>query len=184
MALKARSRLAALAAVAVLAFAGAYFGSPWVVAGDLMRAARDGDVAALQSHVDLPAVRASLKGQLDERLQAALARRSGRDDAFAALGALFGAAVVDKAVDAAVTPETLAQVLRTARAPGRAKSDAARTGGDAKPAKLKVGYALTGLNRFEARLASADRPNRRLILGLSRRGLFDWKLTDVQLPPD
>jgi hypothetical protein len=142
------------------------------------------------SHVDLPAVRDSLKGQIDERLERSLAKRAAKRDPLAQLGALFGAAVIDKAIDTTVTPETIAEVVRTAKAPDPRKSalapppeaDEGSSTGAAPAPKVKAGFAMTGLNRFDVRLSPADRPNERLTLVLHRRGLFDWKVTDVELP--
>jgi hypothetical protein len=182
--MKPRSFLLPLLALVVVVFAAAYFGSPWWVADDLMRAARAGDDATVEAHVDLPAVRASLKNQLDSRLAQSLDKPKSRDDAMAELGSLVGRAVIDKTIDVAVTPAMLAEALRTARAPRPGKTALAppEDAADAPP-KLKVTYGLTGLNRFEARLSPADRPSQHpLILGLTRRGLFDWKLTDIILP--
>lgn len=182
--MKPRTIVTAVVALAVLAFAGAYFGSPWFTAWELMRAARNGDVAALQSHIDMPAVRASLKGQINERLEKSFAKRARKHDPLAELGVMFGAALVDKAVDAAVTPETIAEAMRTAHAPDPRKSappPPVEEEAGASP-KVKVGFAMMGLNRFDMRLSPADEPDRRLTLILRRRGLFDWKLTDVALP--
>jgi hypothetical protein len=186
-------RLLALAAAIVAAFAGLYLGSPWLTAWDLLRAARARDVAALESHLDLPAVRASLKGQIDARLEQSIAKRAAKGDPVARFGALFGAALVDKTVDAAVTPEMIAEAVRTARAPDPRKSALAppplfppddESAPDDKPKaeRVRVGFAMPGLNRFDIRLSPADAPDTRLTLILHRRGLFDWKLTDVQLP--
>lgn len=182
--MKARSLTLALVAAGGLLFAAAYLGSPWLAAGGLMQAARNHDVAAVESYLDLPSVRASLKGQLDERLGRALANRADKRDPLAELGGLLGAAVVDKAVDAAVTPEMIAEAVRTARAPDPRKSALAPPDEEtAQPSpKVKVGLALSGLNRFDVRLSPAQQPDRRLTLILHRRGLFGWKLTDVELP--
>jgi hypothetical protein len=187
--MKLRSLLAGLAALAVVAFLAAYIGSPWFAVGDMLSAARAGDVARLERHVDLPAVRASLKGQLDERLDTALSKHKDRG-ALAQLGALFGAAIVDKAVDAAVTPEMIAQALRTARAPDPRKSalpppDSGPVGeddGSVKAPKLKADYSLVALDEFDVVLSPRDEPEQKLRLVLRRRGLFGWLLTDVGLP--
>lgn len=187
--MKSRRLLALAAALAVLAFAGLYLGSPWLAAWDLMHAARAGDVAALESHLDMPAVRASLKGQIDARLERGIAKRAAKGDPIAQLGALFGSALVDKAVEATVTPEMIAEAVRTARAPDPRKSalappDAASDHADGKPKaeRVKVGFAMPGLNRFDVRLSPAEEPDTRLTIIMHRRGLFGWKVTDVELP--
>lgn len=186
--MKARRLIALAAAAVVLAFAGLYLGSPWLAASDLMRAARAHDVAALEAHLDLPAVRASLKGQLDARLERSIAKRAAKGDPLAQLGALFGSALVDKAVDATITPEMIAEAVRTAHAPDPRKSALAPPADDSdvadkpKAERVKVGFAMPGLNRFDIRLSPADQPDTRLTLILHRRGLFGWKLTDLELP--
>jgi len=189
--MNARRLLPLAAAVAVLAFAGFYLGSPWLAAYDLMRAARARDVAALEAHLDLPAVRASLKGQIDARLERSIAKRAAKGDPLAQLGALFGATLVDKAVDATITPKMIAEAVRTARAPDLRKSalpppDDAGDAGDGadkpKPERVKVGFAMPGLSTFDIRLSPADQPDTKLTLVMHRRGLFSWKVTDVELP--
>jgi hypothetical protein len=186
--MKARRLIVPAAAAAVLAFVGLYLGSPWLAAYDLMHAARARDAAALEARLDLPAVRASLKGQLEARLDRSIAKRAAKGDPLAQLGALFGAALVDKAVDVTVTPEMIAEAVRTAHAPDPRKSaltppDDQGDGADKpKPERVKVGFAMQGLNRFDVRLSPADEPDTRLTLIMRRRGLFSWKLTDVELP--
>ena len=192
--MEARRQIALAAAVAVVAaFAGLYLGSPWLAAWDLMGAARAGDASrARVPTFDPPAVRASLKGQIDARVERSILRkRAAKGDAVARLGALFGAALVDKAVDATVTPEMIAEAVRTARAPDPASPPSPRppatkakatTQTKPKAERVKVGFAMPGLNRFDLRLSRADAPDARLTLILRRRGLFAWKVTDVELP--
>ena len=100
-------------------------------------------------------------------------RHAAKDEPLAALGLLVAPALVGKAVDATVTPETLAEVVRTARAPDPRKSalpppdDAADT---PKAERVKAHLAMTGLNSFDIRLSPADQPEQRLTLVLHQAG--------------
>jgi hypothetical protein len=183
-AMKARTLALSLAALAAVVFAGAWLGSPWLAAQDLMRAARERDAAAVEAHVDLPAVRASLKRQLGDRIEHSLEKGAARNEPMAQLGLLIAPALVDKAIDAMVTPDTLAEIVRTARGPDPRKS--APPPGDPadapKSQRIKASLALTGVNRFDIRLSPEDEPKTRLTLIMRRHGLFDWKVTDVELP--
>lgn len=187
--MKTRPLLIALAALVVAGFLGAYFASPFLAANALVAAARDHDTDGVAAKVDLPAVRASLKRQVDAEVDHAVSRR-GDDGTMAQFGAFLGAALLDKAIDAIVTPETLAQAVRSARTPDFRKSapapdmadpptgDAPRAGG----LRTKTTYALSGLDRLEIRVVDKNDPGPPLVFVMTRRGLFDWKVSEVLLP--
>jgi hypothetical protein len=78
-----RNLVLAAAILAALAFAGAWLGSPWLAARDLMQAARAHDAAAIAARVDMPAVRASLKRQLGDRLQKSLEKHAAKHEPLA-----------------------------------------------------------------------------------------------------
>ena len=110
---------------------------------------------------------------------------------FGALGALLGPTVIDQVVDAAVTPEGVAAIVRSGRAP-LSEVSAAKTAlppppdtapppppGAPQP-KAKVSFAYTGLNSFRATTTSKD--GAQLGWVLAREGL-EWKLARIELPP-
>lgn len=188
-----------LGGLAVLAFLTLYLASPILAFNSLSEAARAGDRQALGAKVDFPAVRASLKAQLRDRLMGALGADQGLSQSpFGALGALLAPTLVDQVVEAAVTPDGIAMMARSGRAPlssaselrpGRAlppppetapPDSAAAAGSEPKP-KTSFGYA--GLNQFEAVSYPNDRPNAPLTWVLERRGMFGWKLVAIELPP-
>jgi hypothetical protein len=75
--------------------------------------------------------------------------------------------------------------VRTARAPDPAKAAPPPPGDPAEPPaprRVKAALVMTGVNSFHIRLSPADEPEKRLTLILRRHGLFDWKVTDVELP--
>lgn len=177
---------------ALVAFlVASYFVSPIIALHGLTTAAKAGDRAKLERSVDFPAVRESLKTQL----KAAMAREVNadaklRDNPFAALGQMLLIGVIDKAVDAYATPDAIAQMVATNKAPERISTDAPPPPPVEQPkprpkSTTEAHYAYQGLNHFRATYRDkADRPGDELGLVMERRGLFTWKLVKIQLPPN
>lgn len=172
----------AIIAAGVLAVAGLWAAAPVFATRSLVRAARSGDEAALARLVDFPAFRQSLKDELNARLMAEMRAEGGGDDALSGLGMLLAPTVVSGAVDAFVTPQAVAVMVRSGRAP-KARPD----GADAEPAnadgsEVKLTYGYRDLNTFAVTLTRKDRPGEPVVLLMERRGVVDWKLAAIDLP--
>jgi hypothetical protein len=172
-----------------------YVISPFQAFASLAEAARVGDRGKLEALVDFPAVRQSLKQQLNTRLSTALSSdRALSQGPFGALGALLGPTVVDQVVDAAVTPDGVAAIVRSGRAPladvavGKtalpppAEVAPPATAEAAPTAKKKTRFAYSDLNHVRATTLSSDTAKTPLTWVLERRGL-GWKLVRIELPP-
>jgi hypothetical protein len=189
--MKARGWLILLG-LAVLAFLAAYFASPIVAFNTLAEAARAGDRGRIERLVDFPALRESLKAQIAGRLQAQIqGERRLNDNPLGGLGFLLGTTMVDAVVDATVTPDGVAAMLKSSRpplgrtAPGKtalppppetAPPAPADANGATKP---KTSFAYRSLDRFDATTRAGTDT---LTWVMRRRGLFGWKLTAVELP--
>jgi hypothetical protein len=176
---------------ALVAFlVASYFVSPIIALHGLTTAAKAGDRAKLERSIDFPAVRDSLKAQL----KAAMARQVNadpklRDNPFAALGQMLLVGVIDKAVDAYATPDAIANMVATNKAPERISTDEPPPPVEQPKPKPKstteAHYAYQGLNHFRAAYRDkADPPGDELGLVMERRGLFTWKLVKIELPPN
>lgn len=181
-----------LGVLAALVIAG-YFASPILALQDLTAAAKAGDKARLESAVDFPAVRESLKSQL----KASMTRKVEedpklRDNPFAAFGQMLLVGVVDKAVDTYATPDAIANMVATNEPP---KSISATPGGpvieqpqpEGKKPRAKsdteVHYGYVDLDHFRATYRDRkDGDQEPFGLVLERRGLFKWKLVKIELP--
>ena len=142
-----------------------YF-TPHLAFRELERTARRGDAVALAQQVDFPALRVSLKGQVQARIDQQAAQNP---NPLAAFGSALAGAFSAPAVDAMVTPENVARMLRGENVAGvqmRLETNS-----------VELHYASR--DRFEATTAPA--PNG-FTLVLARDGWFDWKLVDVVLP--
>lgn len=169
----ARKKLfVALATVAVLLLSlGAatyvYF-SPHLALREIEAAAERHDTSALSERVDFPAVRASLKQQIKARIDQGAEQSQSP---FAALGSALAGALADPAVDALVTPDNVAAMLR-----GEAFGPAQAPRVELDARGVEMGYI--DAHTFEVTTAG-DAAFRLL---LERDGLLGWKLTDVKLP--
>ena len=181
--MKRRSLITA-AAVAVGLFLIAYFASPLLAVRGLVSAAKAGDEAALEQRVDFPALRQSMKNEMNARLVAEMRKDLGdHDKALGGLGMLLAPSFISSAVDTLITPKAVAAMVTEAREPRAADAvGQARPKTDDADDKIKRSYSYRGLNTFAVTLHEQDRPERRLSLLMERRNLFFWKLAGVELP--
>lgn len=168
----------------------AYVASPLATLASLRSAARAGDRDRLEQLVDFPAVRTGLKAQLSAYLTAGMQSDPElHDNPFAALGAALLPAVMDRVVETYVTPEAIATMVKTAKAPPVPSADAGLNGEAAASGPpsaadpgLDTHYSYVGLDRFRARLEDPAKPDAALTLVLERRGVFRWQLIRIDLP--
>ena len=169
--------------VLVAALVAAYFGSPYWTLYQIRSAAAAGQGDRVATYVDFPAVRESVKSQfvlaMTKRVES-----KGKDNAFATLGKAFALRMMDGLVDAMVSPEGVANMIRSGKAP-RPTLEAKATPAAASSVErreLKVRRGYEGLDTFHAALVDPDSNEDMLTAVLSRQGLFTWKLTAVRIP--
>ena len=175
---KNKRRLQALAAVAALGF----YLTPYLAVQRIRHAAAAQDLVRLAGWVDFPALRASLK----HNLQAGIASRSltvqGQPTPASALGAAVAGALLGPMVDALITPASLSRLLQ-GQAPAGAVVASGRLNTSTAPGQLQTHMAYEGFNHFVLSISRAgdgddDQP---VALVLQRDGLFSWKLADLRL---
>lgn len=172
--------------VAAVMSVGAYAASPLLAVRALQAAAQAGDADKLQRLVDFPAVRESLKGQLNALvIESMQSDPELRDNPFAGFAAVLAPAIVNQAVDGYVTPDGLARMLQakppapttlpTAEAPPSAEA-----GVQVGKATIKHGYR--DFDTYTVTSTGADKPGAQFNFVLHRQGLFGWKLARIELP--
>jgi hypothetical protein len=178
-----KTQLVVLGGVIALFFA-AYFASPLLAVRGLISAAKAGDEARLEQFVDFPAFRTSLKAELNaklvEQMRADLGDRGG---GLSGLGMILAPTLISGAVDAFVTPQAVAAMVRSGEVPS-AKSVARNRARlpDEPSSEVHQSYSYRGLNTFAVRLTREDRPDDYVDLLLDRRNVFGWKLAAIDLP--
>jgi len=176
---------AAVVVLACIALAAWWYWSPLLVLRTMQSAARSGDAAAFNRHVDYPAVRLDLKRQLAARIGQTLEASPGTGP-LGAVGAQFGGAMgnllVDKLVGALVRPETVMHAMHTGRFTAPADGvGAPGAGPSASPAPApSPGWSIirAGSDKITAQAAQDGH----MAVVLERRGFADWQVTALTLP--
>ena len=172
-----RTRVLAAGAVgALLVAAATSFASPWWSLHRLRDAVARHDADAVSAQVDFPALRASVKDQL----QASIGREvDGADggNPFAEIGRKFAMAVANPLVDAAVSPAGVAAMVehgKIAIAQPAPASDAPGTEPPQETPRFALHYR--GWDRFAVTAQDGGS------FIFRRDGLWSWKLAGVDFP--
>ena len=169
-----------LLGVLLLSIAMYVASGPYRTIHAIREAVRAQDAAALSRQVDFPALRASLKAQLSDRL----VRKAGpglQSSVFAAFGLRVANGLIESAVDAMVTPMGLGAIIE-----GRKEWAYASNGftqpdaGASTPDAQEIDSRFESPSRFTATMRDGSGAETRFVL--TRSGL-NWKLSDIRLPP-
>lgn len=172
--------IAAAVAAAVLAVTA--YASPYYALHQIKTALAERNAEALAEHVDFPALRASVKTQLEASMARSIAATAGSDNPLAALGQSIASAMLGKMVDTMVSPAgVVALVNKSAVSPqadANTNTDAdAPADGAQKKAGYSAGYA--GVNTFVVRAKDGNTQDGALVL--LRHGVWGWKLSSIEI---
>jgi len=157
--------------------------APFVAFFGIRSAAEVSDAAGLERLIDYPAVRQSLRPQLDGNPAATAPAPTFMEDPIGAVRRQLEQAAVAAApdVDAYLTPAAIAGLTRgegryaSQRGVGAQPSPDATTTGGPMPKPL-----YWGVNR--ARMSVTDEGGSETVFTFERRGPFGWRLVHVGLP--
>ena len=170
----------ALALVVLILLGGYVAVGPYLTVRAIRIAVKEQDAAALSRQVDFPALRASLKAQLDDRLL----RKAGADlqsNPFAAFGLSIANSLIGGGVDAMVTPAGLGALMEGHKIWKRV-DDGISPPDPTVPAPEVLHdarYRYESPSRFTATVG--DDEGRPMVFVMTRNGLH-WKLSDIRLP--
>jgi len=163
--------------IALIAYVAA---GPYLTVRAIRIAVKEQDAAALSRQVDFPALRTSLKAQLDDRLL----RKAGPDlqsNPIAAFGLSIANSLIGGGVDAMVTPAGLGALMEGHKIWKRV-DDGISPRDPATPAPEVLHdarYRYESPSRFTATVSDDD--GHPMVFVMSRDGLH-WKLSDIRLP--
>jgi hypothetical protein len=169
------SRILLASAILLAALLAAwYFLSPFLLLRSLSTAVKNDDRDAIATDVDFPAVRDGLKQQLDSYIETRVAGPRKRDP-FARLLLSLAPSIGGQVIDAVVTPDGVATILRQ-------HTSQTSSGGTSRPSLWRGKFAWIGPDHLRATYANARHPDQPIALDLERRGLFGWQVTGLTLP--
>jgi hypothetical protein len=168
--------LAAAAAVLLVLLAAFVYASPWWQLRQLRAAVERHDADAVSAHVDFPALRDSVKGQLMASVSRDLAAETNAN-LLAGLGKSMALAFLNPMVDALVSPAGVIAMMEN----GKVNLARRRTADAAPPprdADGKPAYAL-GYRGWDTFALTWKQSEGSLVF--KRQGLWGWKLSAIEL---
>ena len=195
----------------VLLLGGYFVASPWVALVRFKEDARARRTEKMADYVNFPAVQASLKAQMRNKIKAEVGRQ---DDDFAAATQILGAAVanlvLDPVVEKVASPQGMVAIMNGENPlPGLNKLDIAvqppaqtappaptppqpnasphaqapGTASDAgaQPAQARRQWRLSYTGLNQAVIRAVPAEEDAPYLVMQRKGLFGWQVVDVQL---
>lgn len=169
-----------LGIVAGIIFLLYFISLPYLTVYQMKAAAEEHDGEALSEHVDFRSVRKSLKDQMNVMFAKEMSKQS-EENPFAALGAAFGGIIVEKMVDAYITPAGLTQMMRGENPDSETSVEPSEneSSGNKEPFK-NASQSYNSFNKFSITVKGDDSDEEtKCILG--RDGLT-WKRTEILLP--
>ncbi|MCW3480047.1 DUF2939 domain-containing protein [Neisseriaceae bacterium JH1-16] len=182
-------KISIVVVLAVLAVFGWGWYSPYYTLTKLRDAARAGNADYVNAHIDYPAVRDSLQASMT----AVATRKLGGAEAvqhnpFARFGAAIAGAVSRPLTEALVTPDGMRELLQQTehrsgdeqaenKSAEPADGEAAPPPNEEKPLR-NIGAGYRNWHEFRVGADSRIGP---LALVFQRQGLFEWKLTAVEV---
>ena len=166
----------------VVVICGYLYASPYIAINNIKNAAQVGDSEKVSKYIDYPSVRQSFKDQMNAMMAKELMNQD--TDGFAALGAMLASTMVDKMVDAFVTPEGMTLMLQGKNLKESQQSNAPTAESEAKQEKQKPEYSsgYTSMNDFEVLIKDQDKA-KEVKVHLVRDGL-SWKINKIAVPMD
>lgn len=166
----------------VIAIVGGLFAiyvaaAPYITVHQMKSAAESHDGEALSEHIEFPSVRQSLKDQMNAMFMKEMAKDEMKDNPFAALGAAFAGVIVDKMVEAYVTPAGITQLMAGEKPKPGQDAESGRDSGR-KPLE-DASMAYESMDKFAVKVKGGTGEEAKFVL--RRRGI-GWKLTEIIVP--
>nr|WP_228719633.1 DUF2939 domain-containing protein [Acinetobacter baumannii]UMW89928.1 Unknown (DUF2939-domain) [Acinetobacter baumannii] len=173
--------IGALITVIVVLVGGYYYASPYIVLNSIKSAAQAGDSEKVSAYIDYSSVRQSFKDQMNAYMVKDLASKD--TDGWEALGTMIATTMIDKMVDAVVTPEGMTLMLQGKDFKESLKPHTEQSS-DQTTSKEKLDYSTRylSMNLFEVTLKNPNN-DKQLKVIMERDGL-SWKVKKFVIPMD
>lgn len=159
------------AVVACVAFAGLLYASPYITLHSMGKAVDRKDADAVSEHVDFPALRENLKGQMLIKMQAELASPEMKENPFAGLGQMLAAGLINQLADTWVTPAGVMAMLASGK-PKKPETDAEQ------PQQARRDFVVDYQGWSRVFVHKRDETDG---FYFKRHGLMNWKLVAVKM---
>lgn len=156
-----------------------FYFSPHLTVYGMQQAAERQDAQELSKHIDFPAVKASLKIELQQQLAKQLQKETQAGNPFAGLGIVFAEQYINSALDSYISPESLASIMQ-GRSPNPQKQASIQQNPESHS---KISMEYKSYNSFIVRIQeNKSKQTDTLNLIFSRDGFANWKLSAIEIP--
>lgn len=170
-----------IAVVLLLVIGGWFYYTPYLTVRNLRHAAENKDSATLSRYINFPSVRESLKASFNAKMLSEMGKMKDQNP-LAALGAVFAMALVGPMVDAMVTPEALAIMMKGEKpAIEKDKPAATPTSATSDP-EVETLMRYENFDQFVVSIKKKSTSDEPIELVFQREGFVSWKLTAIRLP--
>lgn len=166
--------ICSLAVVTVISF---YF-TPYLAVYNMKKAAEKKDADALSRYVDYPSLRESLKANFNAIMASEITKS---ESPFGALGAALGAMLVNQMIDAFITPESLAMLIK-GEEPQIGDFEKDQKTESSSKTETKTSMSYEGLNQFVVKVKEKGSSEKPIKFIYKRCGIISWKLSALRLP--
>jgi hypothetical protein len=182
------NRVIGLVTAVVLLIAAAYYGSPYWAVHQMRSAAQAGEGDRLAGYVDFPALRESVKSQMQAMMVKEMQSDEMKSNPFAGLGMMLAGNMANMVVDGMVTPDNLANMINRGRAKSlmardlslaNAPADSNSSNDPGKRPRIDQYYEGMGVFKIEMHDPNSDKVL--ITWVLNREGWFEWKLESMRL---
>jgi hypothetical protein len=161
----------------LLVFGTWFLFTPYIAVNGMKSAAEARDAAKLSSYVNFPALKESLKASFNAKLASEVTKEKN-ENPFTPLGAMMAAAFINPLIDALVTPESLAMMIKGDKPlPGKNSTQTQQSNSDAD-----IAMSYEGFDRFVVTVKKKGETGEPVALVFNRDGMFSWKLSAIRLP--
>lgn len=181
----ASNKLSSVLVVAIIGVASFWYFSPYLSIHQMREAARSGDAATFNAHVDYPKLRENIKTQfssmLGDRAAASTETADGSKNPVAAIGSMLGVALADRMIDAMLRPEI---VMKAMKEGNWGKMSSAKAGEKSENKEPNWTSERQGVNKFIVHLHGNDSvaSSTKIAFVFERVGFSHWSLTEISLP--
>lgn len=165
----------------IVLIGGYFYASPYLVLNSIKGAVKSGDSEKVSAYIDFDSVRQSFKSQMN----AYMVKEIGSKDTngFEALGTMMASAMVDKMVDAIVTPEGMTLMLQGKNVKESLTGNSSDSkNSESNAQKLDYSTRYLSMNKFEVTFKRKD-DDKELKVIMERDGL-SWIIKKFVIPMD
>lgn len=155
------------------------YASPYLALHRLSSAIEAKDYDTIENHMDFASLRARVKEKMVARVIKGEFSEGSSDNPFSGLTQAMAISLINPIVDAAISPSNIVAMLNERTA----MSTSGTAGSTASSQASTPAHFIFSYRNWDTIIVSQDKGNKAHFI-FKRHGVWNWKLSDVDLPVD